>query len=429
MFRERALGDLVRDHAERHAIPGAAVGIVRDGMTMFARHGIADVATGEPIEAGTWFAAGSLTKTMVATVIVRLAAVGRLSLEDPVPVHVPEMRAASWAGRATIRDLLANRSGLPMRAELEFGFDRHTQDDDGALSRLATEVAHVEPLGDFWSYSNVGWCLLGRAIEVVTGQTWETAMRRGLFEPVGMRDTTFRSGAGAAPEATGHSIEGGRAKPVAARDARAYGPAGTSVLTTAADLLRFAELHMTDPLLAELRVAHADLAIPGWFDAWCLGQARFDWQGGPVWGWDGMIDGQRSVLRYVPDRRLAVVLLTNASTGRAMSRSLLPELFGSFGIDIPPLDLESRRISAADLDRFSGNYGWPDWDIRIIPGPADLTIETPEARITASPVGPGTFRVDPPDPDSPTATFAAFDAENRPHVFYDSLWGFPRTAT
>jgi hypothetical protein len=86
-------------------------------------------------------------------------------------------------------------------------------------------------------------------------------------------------------------------------------------------------------------------------------------------------------------------------------------------------------MPADGLDRFAGLYRWPDWDIRVTAGPTDLTIETPEQRVTASPVGEGTFRVDPPDPDSPTVTFAGFDTEARPRVVYDALWGFPRTAS
>jgi CubicO group peptidase (beta-lactamase class C family) len=428
MLSEGELGDLVREHADRHAIPGVTVGLSQDGTFSIAHHGVADVTTGVPVRAGTRFAAGSLTKTMVATVIVRLAADGRLSLEDPVAAHVPEVQGAAWAGRSSVRDLLANRSGLPLRADLEFGFDRHPDADDGALSRLAAEVAGADPIGDFWSYSNIGWCLLGRVVETVTGQTWDAAMRRHLFEPAGMRETTIGNAGDVQPRATGHSIVDRRPEPVAGRDVRAYGPAGTSLMTTAADLLGFAELHMQDPSLAVLRVAHADISIPSWFDAWCLGQARFDW-GRAVWGWDGMIDGQRSVLRYIPERRVALALMTNGSTGRAMFRSLLPELMRSFGLAVPRLDADVSPVPADGLDRFAGQYRWPDWDIRVDAGPTNLTIETPEQRVTASPVGWGTFRVDPPDPDSPTVMFAGFDAEGRPHVLYDSLWGFPRITT
>lgn len=119
-------------------MPGAAIGILRQGAATTAYYGVADVTTGEPVTSETRFSVGSSTKSMVATVIARLAEAGRLSLDDPVAAHLPELSGSGWAQRATLRDLLANRSGLPLRAGLEFGFDDRKDGDDGALSRLRT---------------------------------------------------------------------------------------------------------------------------------------------------------------------------------------------------------------------------------------------------------------------------------------------------
>jgi len=104
-------------------VPGAAIGVLREGAATTACFGTADVTTGKPVSPETRFSAGSLAKSMVATVIADLAEAGQLSLDDPVAGHVPELRPSGWAGRVTVRDLLANRSGLPLRAGLEFGFD------------------------------------------------------------------------------------------------------------------------------------------------------------------------------------------------------------------------------------------------------------------------------------------------------------------
>ena len=147
---------MLREHALRHSVPGAAIGIFRDGAARAACYGAADITTGEPVTTGTRFSAGSLTKSMVATVIAGLAEAGRLSLDDPVTAHVPELRASGWAGRATLRDLLANRSALPLRAGLEFGFAGRKDEDDGALSRLAADIRAAAPTSSFWSYTNVG---------------------------------------------------------------------------------------------------------------------------------------------------------------------------------------------------------------------------------------------------------------------------------
>ena len=67
------MNDLLREHASAHAVPGAALGVLRDGVKTFALHGIANTRTGAPVTAESRFGVGSLTKSMVATVVARLA--------------------------------------------------------------------------------------------------------------------------------------------------------------------------------------------------------------------------------------------------------------------------------------------------------------------------------------------------------------------
>ena len=240
---EADLTALLREHAVQQLVPGAAIGLLRDGVATSACFGVADVRTGQPVTPETLFSVGSLTKSMVATVIARLAQAGRLSLEDPVAAHVPELRAVGWAQRATVRDLLANRSGLPLSDGLEFDFDGRPEEDDGALSRLAADVASAVPAGTFWSYTNVGWCLLGRVIETVSGTSWEDAMWRH-FADAGMRETTFATCTDTRRRASGHEVTAEGPVPVEPLAARAYGPAGAIAVWWVSDLLRFAAMHL-----------------------------------------------------------------------------------------------------------------------------------------------------------------------------------------
>jgi CubicO group peptidase (beta-lactamase class C family) len=364
---------------------------------------------------------------MVATVTVRLAVAGRLALDDPVAEHVPEVRGRGWAERATLRDLMANRSGLPLRSDLEFGFDDRPEAADDSLALLAADVGGHPAAGGFWSYSNAGWCLLGRAIETAVGTTFEEAVREHLLGPAGMDATTFAVGSRSIVRASGHEVMNGRAVAVDPLVSRAYGPAGTTLVSTVPDLLRFARLHLEDPSLASMREVHADVSIAGWFDRWCLGWARFDWEGDAVWGWDGLLEGERSVLRLIPEQRAAVVLVTNGSTGRATYRSLFAELMpSSFGIEVPPVRLEAEPAAAGELSRYAGVYAWPDRRVEVTPTAQTLSIASARDLVEAFPIDARTFLVDAADPDNPTVTFGAFDADGRPGVLYVMLWGLPR---
>ena len=421
------LADLLREHATAAGVPGAVLGLLRDGDHELASHGVSDVRTGAAATTATPFAVGSLTKSMVATVIARLAAEGRMSLEDPVAAYVPEVADRDWADGTSVRTMMSNRSAIPLRMAWEFGFEGRPQDDDDALSRLVADLGPCDATRRFWSYSNVGWCVLGRIVETVTALPWDVAMRMGLATG-GLHETSYDV-TPVGGSALGHEASAGGPVPVETVRSRAYAPAGTTTVSTAADLLRLAAWHLEDPALAALREVQAEVRINGWLDAWCLGWARFDWTPHPAWGWDGLIAGQRSFLRMLPAQGVAVVLLTNSSRGRAMYRTLAPVLMKDvFGTDVPPPHLEPAEGSAGELSRFAGVYAWPDRQFVVQAANRGLLVHDGDRTVEALPVDDRSFLVDPADPDNPTMTFGSFDAQGRPGVLYDMLWGLPRVA-
>jgi hypothetical protein len=197
------------------------------------------------------------------------------------------------------------------------------------------------------------------------------------------------------------------------------------MLATVTDLLRLAEAHLSDAALAEMRIPHAEARIPGWIDRWCLGWAQLDWDGGPVWGWDGVLSGQRAFLRIVPGRG-AVALMTNGSNGRALYRSLFPALMDELGARVPPPLSEPSAGAAGDLSRFEGVYAWPDTRYEVSATGKGLTLATGAGTAEALPIDDRTFLLDATDHDWPTIAFDLFDAEGRPGVLYPMLWGLPR---
>jgi CubicO group peptidase (beta-lactamase class C family) len=419
------LTDLVARHAAARRVPGTAFGLLRNGSTTTAYVGVADVRTAQPVSAATRFGIGSLTKSMVAAAVAILAAERRLSFDDPVATHVPELRRCGWAQEATLRDLMANRSPVPLLSSLEFGFDEHADGDDRALARLVAELADRAPAGRHWSYANLGWCVLGRAIETVTGGAWEDAMPR-LLAPVGLSGTTWTTGEDLA-RAVGHDESGDGPVPVEPLLSRAYSPAGSTIVSTLEDMLRFAAWHLAHPVAAPLRVVHSDVSIHGWLDGWGLGLGRFDWGGVEVWGWDGVASGQRSVLRLLHDRSAAFVLLSNGRAGRALAFSILADIVPEVcGIGYAGPSLEPSPDAPDRFTAYAGTYGWPDRRVEVTATSRGLQVIEDGVGRPAVPLDRRTFLVDRDDPDVPTITFADFDASGRPGVLYDMVWGLPR---
>ena len=146
-----------------------------------------------------------------------------------------------------------------------------------------------------------------------------------------------------------------------------------------------------------------------------------------MWGWDGVVNGERSVLRIVPEHQAAIVLMTNGSNGRAMYRSLFADLMEPlFGMTMPSLRLDASPGAAGDLSRFAGVYAWPDRKVEVAASQSGLLIKGERDETEALPLDERTFLIDSEDPDEPTVTFGGFDATGQPRVLYDMLWGLPR---
>jgi CubicO group peptidase (beta-lactamase class C family) len=434
---EGELADLLRWGMQQTGVTGAAVAFFADGLECAAYAGLADAEGDLPVLPDTRFQIASVTKPMVATVIVRLADQGRLSLDDPVSLHVPELAGTSWGDQVSVRHLLANTGGVPLSAAVEASFPA---DGDDCLARLAATLAGQQPMfapGSWWSYANAGWSLLGRVIETICGTTWESAMQSELFRPAGLRETGFIDVGDPFPAAACYQAAGGPPARLAPWRARALGPAGATVWATVTDLIKFARLHLRDGhlgghytsqgALAAMRTPHWDLRIPDFMDGWCLGWARWDWPGGPLWGWAGISEGHRTVLKILPHNDAALAIVTNSSQGRALYRTVFPVLLQRLGVQMPPFD-RTPRPGAVDLHRYAGSYRWPDggFDIRVTGD--KLHIQATDETLEATPIDERVFVARPTDPDIPVLVFDKFDPSGRPHMLYDGPWAYPRLA-
>ncbi|MGW2134228.1 serine hydrolase [Streptomyces coelicoflavus] len=373
---KRRLADL----AARHRVPGAALGMVRirqdatgpehDELTEVA-HGVLNKDTGVETTTDSLFQIGSVSKVWTATLVMQLADEGLLDLDAPLTAVLPELRLADseTTKSVTMRHLLTHTSGIDGDVFTDTGRG------DDCLEKYVAALADVEPnhpLGATWSYCNSGFSLMGRVAEKLTGLTWDEAMRRRVFGPLGLRHTvTLPEEALLHRAAVGHEAETGgapRRVPVWSLP-RSLGPAGL-ITSTVADVLAFARAHLrggrTDDggrILSEAGTAamadrHADLPDPYTLgDSWGLGWSRFTWDGHLVLGHDGNTIGQSAFLRVLPVHGLAVTLLTNGGNARDLYEDLFREILAELaGLDMPPALAPPTHPPAVDVRRHIGVY-------------------------------------------------------------------------
>jgi CubicO group peptidase (beta-lactamase class C family) len=329
-------------------VPGAVLGIWRDGEKTITPYGVLNRNSGVEATADSLFQLGSVTKPWTATMIVQLVQEGHLQYDDPVVKLLPE---APIEPRITVRHLLTHTSGIDGDVFTDTGRG------DGCLERYVELLRDVDMLfepGTAYSYCNAGFVVLGRIIQVLDGRTWEESVRARLTEPLGLTHTvTLPEEALLHRAALGHVGTDGT--PVKTWQLpRGIGPAG-GVTASAGDLLEFASMHLDDQRYAgmqEPRVPYAG-GIGGFVDlglAWRI----YDWNGRRLFGHDGTTISQLAFLRIDPEARLIMCLLTNSGNGTALFEPLSSEVFTEYvGVGHPPAP---RPIDAPVDDQHVGRY-------------------------------------------------------------------------
>ncbi|MCA6093969.1 beta-lactamase family protein [Streptomyces sp. SCA3-4] len=337
--------------------PSLVGAVMRDGrMVWSAGRG----SVGEEVPgADTQYRIGSITKTFVAVLVLRLRDEGLLDLDDPLGKHLdtPE------GGTATIAQLLAHTSGLA--AESRGPWWERT---DGSLRPELADIFGERPqrhaAGRLHHYSNPGYALLGALVEQLRGENWYDVLRREVLEPLGMHRTTLHP---EAPHAEGHAVHpwADVLLPEPAVDTGVMAPAG-QLWSTAADLCRFAAflLNGDDRVLgaesvAAMRVPETEPQAPDRMGAYGLG-LQVAWRDGRfVCGHGGSMPGFVATLWACPEEGTAAVVLANVTSLFSIG-AIATDMVRTLAEHEPRIPAPWRPLDAADpaLLELTGPWYW-----------------------------------------------------------------------
>ena len=238
-----AIPTLVQKEIAAGHIPGAVV-LIGDTQHIAYHAAFGDRAvlpSREPMATDTLFDLASLTKAVATTTaVMQLVEQGKLRLDDPVAQYWPEM-AAHGKSAITVRQLLTHYSGLRPDLDLRTPWSGY----DEALGRIVNEKVYAAP-GTRYLYSDINFEILGELVRKVSGEPLDLYCAKHIFEPLGMRDTSFTPSPEnnerlAATEYVGHGVRRGEVHdPTARRMGGVAGHAG--LFSTADDLAVFAQM-------------------------------------------------------------------------------------------------------------------------------------------------------------------------------------------
>ena len=229
----RALRRTALDRQRTGRVPGLYAAVHRRGELLWGDGiGVAEVGGDRPPEPDDQFLVASNTKTFTAVMVMQLRDEGRLSLDDRISDHLPEVTHP-----ATVRQGLAHVSGL-QREPVGDVWETLARPDTAELLRGFAEAEQVGRPHDRWHYSNVVYAVLGELVARLDGRSWAEALQARLLDPLEMRRTSVGFDGG--PHASGYYVppydDVPRPEPVVGRSA--LDPCG-GLASTAEDLVRW----------------------------------------------------------------------------------------------------------------------------------------------------------------------------------------------
>lgn len=192
------LGRFVQAAMRETGVPGVGVGLIQDGQVVFAGgFGTRELGGGDKVDGNTLFMVASNTKAMTTLMLAKLVDQGKLTWDTPVTDLLPSFKLgnAETTRQVKVKHLICACTGLP-RQDYEWLFQFAGVTPDSALATLAT-MQPTSGFGEMFQYSNplagaagyVGGHVAFPRLEL--GAAYDTAMQTLVFDPLGMRATTF----------------------------------------------------------------------------------------------------------------------------------------------------------------------------------------------------------------------------------------------
>ncbi len=365
--------------------PGCAVGVSRNGESVFEKaFGMAEIEHGVVNTPQTIFESGSVAKQFVAASLVLLSLEGKLSIDDPVRKHIPEL--PDYGAPMTIRHLLNHTAGLRDWGSV-MALTGVGRGDRVVSQELAFDIITHQKGLDFtpgaeYSYSNSGYTLATTIVERVSKQKFAAFTEERFFKPLGMKSSSWRDDYQriVPGRAQAYSRQGNGPWRLEMPFMNVYGNGG--MLTTVGDWLKWNAMldsrSMGGPLVEALEtqgVLNDGRKIP-----YALGLTVSTYKGLRDVSHGGSTAGYQTFLARYPDQKVSVAVLCNGTSPSAggLAANITDEIFGPFP---PAAQPEAMEAVPTDLQKYASL--WRDEKTHF---PVRTVFEGGELRIGNTPL-------------------------------------------
>lgn len=292
-------------------------------------YGFADANKQQAIGPSTLFPVASLSKPIVATLLLKLQENDAIDLNKSIAHYLPSFRA-NWADKVTIHHLLSNRSGLPNHFMLP-GWDTQRYQTSLPKSELLETIANMTlsfSPGEQYQYSNLGWLLLGEIVESATNKSLEENLKQHIFTPLSMSQTGMVYGTQKTLVTGFRWGKDGDWKAQTNLHMQVF-HGGAGIYATTGNLLKYLHaLHRGDLLTSDSKKRMFDSESTY---AWNIKNLSFgDQEEKLVHTYNGQLKGHSSFVYQVLEDNVSVILLNNTGMGVHHKRALANDLLSAF---------------------------------------------------------------------------------------------------
>ena len=345
-------------------VPGAAIAIVKDGKVILSKgYGFRDMKNNLPVTEQTLFPIASITKSFTVATLATLSTEGKMGWDKPMREYLPDFRLYDevLTAHVTVRDLVAHRTGLPRHDSTWYRSDLSRED-------LYSRLRYLEPNRDLrqeFQYNNLMFMTAGYLAGKLAGGTWEEAVQKRIFNPLGMRSSNFDLGASlqsskdVARAYRKDDSEAVHEVPAYTGD-KALGPAG-AIVSNLSDMTQYLLMYLNQGKHGEQQIispsdVHAmtspQMIIPSTevdpelgYLHYGMGLFVLTYRGHKFVEHGGNLDGFSLLLSFLPDDHLGSVILLN------MEASSLREVL-AYSINDRLLGLSATDWNKRKLDRY-----------------------------------------------------------------------------
>ena len=325
-------------------IPGlSAAVLLSDGRTWVGTSGDRQLSPARPVDQGTVFAIASITKTFVTAAVMQLIDEGKLSLSDHLSRWLP---AVQNAGRITIKELLGHTSGIynyfenPSYPRVVFKDPKKVWTFDQIMALV--KAPYCAP-GHCYHYSNTNFVLLGRIVELVTGDSLASEIARRFIGPLSL-DLTGYQPDDPTPADHAHGYTGAtdwtrNSKVIPSVSTATIAGAAGAMFSDPLDLARWASSLYTGAVVPQAELSQM-LQFQTCHDNYGLGTREYIINGRVAYGHLGGLRGFSDAMWYFPAEGATVVLLSNLGIWNldAAVRKLQSVLFSGITVPAPAFD-------------------------------------------------------------------------------------------